>query len=759
MAKAQPPGEVATKAGTFTTNVLPDPFDERDLEYRPRLQLLPSMLDRRKKAVVLEQKGSSCVGHALASMINTVLAHAPKAPARPSRVSPYMLYWLARRYDEFEGEDDIGSSLRGGLKGWYHHGCALEKEWLTLDTIRDLDERRFREHCAERPLGAFYRVNAFRLDDMQSAINELNVIVASAAIHDGWSEPKPLRKRGRSLYAIVRPINPVSLGGHAFALVGYNEVGFLVQNSWGGSWGNGGFATLPYEDWLDSAYDAWVARPGVPQTPFAAGRNRAALGAEGEIATGPGPDLRRLTAHVVNLGNDGRLSNRGEFVSTPQQIEGIFRHMDEVHRDWAAKGDATRRVVLYAHGGLVSEIPGLETAEKHLNWWLNNHVYPISFAWQSGPAETLVNQIVDAVRSKLPFGGIAFNIAEQFDRFVENFARSHCRWMWDEMKENARRASEPLTAGPATKLPGASLTVDRLAKYRQEVKAQGGKLAVHLVGHSAGAIFHAGLLGRLAQAGIPVESLSLLAPAIRMDEFEQDIFPHLGKGVSKCNLFVLSDQRELDDTVGTSSLRIYQKSLLYLVSRALERLPEGERFEVPLLGMKRFLDDKLRQRLGNVGGDLVTAPAEEPPDGCNAQTHGAFDDDSPTMTSVVLRILGRKKVAPENVYRPHAALTPAPAAAKPARARGGAARPLLPRAAAASPPGETPVVSTAAAPSAPPKPPAQPRTVVLEVAAAPRSGSPILDMILASGWQEGPPGPRPRKAPARRGSPAKGGTG
>jgi amidase len=30
----------------------------------------------------------------------------------------------------------------------------------------------------------------------------------------------------------------------------------------GTDWGKRGFATLPYEDWLDSAYDAWVTRPG-----------------------------------------------------------------------------------------------------------------------------------------------------------------------------------------------------------------------------------------------------------------------------------------------------------------------------------------------------------------------------------------------------------------------------------------------------------------------------------------------------------------
>src|SRR6185295_5781947 len=107
MAKALPPGQIATSAGKFSANVLPDPFDERDLEYRPRLQPLSAVLDQRKTAIVLEQEGSSCVGHALAAMINTVLANAPGAKPPAPRVSPYMLYWLARRYDEFKGEQDL----------------------------------------------------------------------------------------------------------------------------------------------------------------------------------------------------------------------------------------------------------------------------------------------------------------------------------------------------------------------------------------------------------------------------------------------------------------------------------------------------------------------------------------------------------------------------------------------------------------------------------------------------------------------------
>jgi C1A family cysteine protease len=46
--------------------------------------------------------------------------------------------------------------------------------------------------------------------------------------------------------------------GHAIAIVGYTRDGFIIQNSWGDNWGKGGFALLPYEDWLLHATDCWV---------------------------------------------------------------------------------------------------------------------------------------------------------------------------------------------------------------------------------------------------------------------------------------------------------------------------------------------------------------------------------------------------------------------------------------------------------------------------------------------------------------------
>jgi hypothetical protein len=100
------------------------------------------------------------------------------------------------------------------------------------------------------------------------------------------------------------------------------------------------------------------------------------------------------------------------------------------------------------------------------------------------------------------------------------------------------------------------------------------------------------------------------------------------------------------------------------------------------------------------------------------------------MTSVVMRALGLERPRPENDYQPNAALRetgPEP----PSRARP-AERPLLVPA-EAHPPGETPLVETAEPQVERPTAPAQ-AGLAVEVAVAPRSGSPTLDVLLESGY-------------------------
>src|ERR1700743_11660 len=86
-------------------NVVPDSIDLRDRVYLPSVKAAPSeMLAPQVEVPVLNQhETSACTGFALPILIYHLQFRA-KREKTVTPVSPYMLYSMARRYDEFPGD-------------------------------------------------------------------------------------------------------------------------------------------------------------------------------------------------------------------------------------------------------------------------------------------------------------------------------------------------------------------------------------------------------------------------------------------------------------------------------------------------------------------------------------------------------------------------------------------------------------------------------------------------------------------------------
>ena len=261
---------------SFNRRVLdarPDRIDFRDRLYQPPLISLPSCFpsehdishylpNYHKTSKVLDQGSEgACTGFGLAAVINYVIwdswmqhgaqVGGDESSTLPPHVSPWMLYDNARVYDEWEGEDYSGSSCRGAMKGWYKHGVCEERLWKKRVGKNQRPEASWRIDAANRPLGAYYRVDAKSISDMQAAIREVRAVYCSSRVHEGWW----LGDGAGHMYFAKLKIPVIKFhkqitGGHAFAVVGYNSDGFLVQNSWGSKWGMNGFALMTYEDWV-----------------------------------------------------------------------------------------------------------------------------------------------------------------------------------------------------------------------------------------------------------------------------------------------------------------------------------------------------------------------------------------------------------------------------------------------------------------------------------------------------------------------------
>src|SRR6266568_44573 len=94
----------AGKLPTFLRNVVPDSIDLRDRPYIPSIKVIPaeSFLPKVNIPVLNQDQTNACTGFALASVVYHLQFVAKRKPAR-YEVSPFMLYSMARRYDEFPG--------------------------------------------------------------------------------------------------------------------------------------------------------------------------------------------------------------------------------------------------------------------------------------------------------------------------------------------------------------------------------------------------------------------------------------------------------------------------------------------------------------------------------------------------------------------------------------------------------------------------------------------------------------------------------
>lgn len=626
-------GRKQSKQRTF--DVRRDTLDFRDKMYVPTLVEVPTEreLERyREYGIPILDQGyeGACTGYGLATVVNYLLT-TRKVVSDCTPVSPRMLYELAKRYDEWPGEDYSGSSARGAMKGWHKHGVCSEEHWPSKPSKDNKGQLRSGVNDARtadalrRPLGAYYRVNHKDLVAMHAAIAEVGVLFATSNVHEGWTDP------GKS--GLIEYSDTV-LGAHAFAIVGYDKRGFWIQNSWGDGWGKGGFACISYDDWLQNGTDVWVARLGVPIELKKSSATAVAHSASaGQSVAYSYPDLR---PHIISLGNNGEFKAGGNYGTSADEVAGLFK--EELPR--AIESGGYKHILLYAHGGLVGENAAVQRLADYRSAMLSSGIYPFTFIWHTDYWTTVKNILNDAFQRRRPEGPLDAAkdfMLDRLDDALEPLARLLSgKAAWDEMKENALAATRNAKGGARAVVGHLKRLLAKLPKEQVP--------KIHIVGHSAGSIFHAPFITALNDAGIDVESCTLWAPACTVELFKQHYLPAIkNKRIKRFALFVLSDKAEQDDHCAN----IYHKSLLYLVSNAFEDKPRIPLFRdgVPILGMEKWLrqDEELMALFKSDSADLVIAPNTRPANAIDASTalhHGDFDDDGATVKATLRRILG-----------------------------------------------------------------------------------------------------------------------
>ncbi len=594
--------------------VSPDVVDLRDRYYQPALLKLPQQVIPDPADLEIRDQGrsSACTGFALASVIDR---QAKELFADQSRgpVSTRMLFQMARLHDDLPDAEFAGSTLRGALKGFFHNGVCAEADAPFVPRPNAPGFALTMELAArarEVSLGAYYRLN-HEINDYHTAINAAGALIASAKIHSGWVRPK-----SGSIQRSTR-----DEGRHAFAIVGYDKEGFLVQNSWGRRWSTltcadgsvlEGIARWSYEDWSENVEDAWVLRLAISsadafRVKFA--RNHQVF-RQAKAAGTPFVARRQdVVGHYLHF-DDGAFVTRGRYAQEPADRDALIHHLEATAH---AEDREIDHVLFIAHGAL----QGAKDVAARVQAWQGvfraNRIHPIHLMWETGFNNTVVNVVQDLLLKT----GERMNKGDpHIDARLEELARPLGQKLWRDLKTTAQLSVHETT-------PAGQAIIDIIEATRP--------LKLHFLSQSAGVLLFSAFLSLLAKTGRSLDTATMMAPACSVAHYEGNIRPQLGRTVKAITQYNLIDKRELED-----SLDVYGKSLLFLVSNAIEteRPPNGEK-GTPLLGLERHVARFAlppEHRVFHAGRDRRIT---------DAASHRGFDKDRRTMNHVLETVLGR----------------------------------------------------------------------------------------------------------------------
>lgn len=216
--------------------------DPRDHRYKLKDINLPNEVDLRSFDSRIEDQGflGSCTAYAVTSAyeVMTKILY----PEKFSELSELFVYYHSRLFSD-ELSQDSGSYIRDSLKSVKNYGVCKDLMWPYLI-----------ENFSKQPPPQCY------LDAARRKIIDYNILFTNNEIQEILANKQPVILGMEIFYEFfnITKDDPVvkmpgyfahSSGYHAVSIMGYSteNSSFLIKNSWGNSWGDNGYAWLPYE--------------------------------------------------------------------------------------------------------------------------------------------------------------------------------------------------------------------------------------------------------------------------------------------------------------------------------------------------------------------------------------------------------------------------------------------------------------------------------------------------------------------------------
>jgi len=241
---------------------LPDLPDHRDLLYgaiRMAPAILPPFVDLRHLCSPVENQGAlgSCTGNALAGALELL---EKKDNVHFMNLSRLFIYYNERLI-EHSARSDSGAMIRDGIKTLKKQGVCSEKKWpYLISKFAVKPSLACYKEALNHQITSYHRL--LTVNDMRACLAEGFPFVFGFTVYEKFESQEVARS---GIVSMPTP-NERVIGGHAVLAVGYDDSKqrFLVRNSWGTTWGMGGYFTLPY-DYVanrDLSDDFWTIRRG-----------------------------------------------------------------------------------------------------------------------------------------------------------------------------------------------------------------------------------------------------------------------------------------------------------------------------------------------------------------------------------------------------------------------------------------------------------------------------------------------------------------
>lgn len=186
--------------------------------------------------VPVKNQGSkpTCTAHALSSACEV---HHQRQHGYYEEFSTEFIYGF-REKGEYVGD---GMSIRQGLQVLLKFGNTFERDCSGNHDYKEAMEKvekkleKLKELAYPHRISAYFRINA--VDEIKTALMKYGVVIVSMRVYEG-----------DKLVDDVYTVNAnKSLGSHCVFIYGWNKKGWLVQNSWGESYGGDGRFIIPFD--------------------------------------------------------------------------------------------------------------------------------------------------------------------------------------------------------------------------------------------------------------------------------------------------------------------------------------------------------------------------------------------------------------------------------------------------------------------------------------------------------------------------------